>query len=46
MTLLWTPPTKGIITVKRLTEQKGYIDIYIRDHDIVKESDIILHIMN
>ncbi len=46
MTLLWTPPTKGIITVKRLTEQKGYVDIYIRDHDIVKESDIILHIIN
>lgn len=41
-----TPLTKGIITTKLLTEQSGFIDIFIKDQEIVKESDIILHVIN
>lgn len=46
MMIMLTPSSKGIITTKRLTEQSGFIDIFIKNQEIVKESDIILHIIN
>lgn len=38
--------TKGERTTKQLKEQRGFISIYGKNIDIVKESDIILHIVN
>ena len=43
---MWTLITKGELTTKRLTAQVGFINIYIKYTDIVKESGIILHIVN
>lgn len=46
MILLWTQPIEGIMNTKRITEQKGFVDIYIKSQEIVKETDIVLHIIN
>lgn len=46
MILIWIPQTRGIITTKFLTEQRGYMDICMGNQKIVNESDIILHIIN
>ncbi|KAI8114880.1 hypothetical protein CVS40_12818 [Lucilia cuprina] len=44
--IMLTPMSKGTITTKQLTEQSGFIDIFIKNREIVKELDIILHIIN
>lgn len=44
--LLWTQQIEGIMNTKRITEQKGFVDIYIKSQEIVQETDVVLHIIN
>lgn len=36
----------GIMTLTELTEQTGFIDLQIREQEIPKDSDIILHMID
>ncbi|XP_017478687.1 PREDICTED: uncharacterized protein LOC108368353 [Rhagoletis zephyria] len=46
MTLIWIQPTKGLLTSTKLTDQVGFIDIQMRTQEIVKDTDIVLHLIN
>lgn len=44
--MTWTTMVNGTLITRRLTEQEGYIDIYMGNQEIVKETDIVLHMIN
>ena len=44
--ILITTTTQATMTMRHLNEQSGYIDVAIKQQEIVKESDIIIHVIN
>lgn len=44
--LTWTPLIKGELTTNELKDQIGFTDIQLGLQDIVKETDIVVHIIN
>lgn len=44
--MTWIRQSEGAMTLTELVDQTGFIDLQMRDQDIVMDSDIVLHIVD